>query len=166
MISQINFSRRKCMTNTLRVLRANISWKPPYSLLVSFCRCCSESARVRVHCRCIVFPSYFTSYECNHRTAKITRTKSGLFFFTQIPWDVASKDLWDGVSHWLWHKLKQDVRSIEDKKALCTISLCLDTWCAPVLITTIKHRSKLHHPSLEAEYAWRLTQTPYCKIIT
>lgn len=34
------------------------------------------------------------------------------------------------------------------------------------MITSIKHSSKLHHPSLEAEYAWRLAQIPYCEIIT
>ena len=34
------------------------------------------------------------------------------------------------------------------------------------MITSIKHSSRLHHPSLEAEYAWRLAQIPYCEIIT
>lgn len=33
-------------------------------------------------------------------------------------------------------------------------------------ITIIKLASRLHHPSLEAEYAWRLTQIPYCERIT
>lgn len=79
---------------------------------------------------------YFTSHEYNHCATKIPHNNSSLFFFAQFPWDIR-----DGLFHWLRHKLKQNVRSTADKKALCKILLCLDRWFAPVLITTIKHSS-------------------------
>lgn len=43
--------------------------------------------------------------------------------------------------------------------------LCLDRWFAPALITSI-NQPRIYRPSLEAEYAWRLTQIPYCGRIT
>lgn len=156
------------MTNTLWVLCTNISSKLFYLLHGAFfpqvlLLVCTGSDLSLLHC---CFSSYFTSHECNHCTTKIPCNNSGLFFFTHIPMRSCQWDIRDGLFHWSWHKLKQNVRSIADKKALCKILLCLDRWCAPVLITTIKHSSKLHHPSLEAEYAWRLTQIAYCEIIT
>lgn len=111
------------------------------------------------HCCIVVFPPLsFTAQP------KIPHNNSSLFFFTQIPLRCCQWDARDGLSHWSWRNRMSGV--LQDKKALCKILLRLDRWFAPVLITTVKHRSKLHHPSLEAEYAWRLTQIPYCEIIT
>lgn len=119
---------------------------------------CKGSHLSSLYCCC--FFSYFTSHECNHCTTKIHHNNSSLFFFTQIPWDVASE------TRMISFIGCGSVRTIADKKALGKILLCLDRWCAPVLITTIKHSSRLQHSSLEAEYAWRLTQIPYCEMIT
>lgn len=136
------------------------------------CRCCFHFASLLVYRCCISF-SFLAPISlllCIKLMQSLhspnLRTNSSLFFFTRHPPRRCQWDMRDGLSHWSWHKLKQDVKSIADKKALCKILLRLDRWRAPVLITTIKHSSKLHHPSLEAEYAWRLTQIPYCEIIT
>lgn len=127
------------------------------------------SANVLIYHCCIVvgvFSSWFTSHKCNHCTTKIPRNNSSLFLFTRIPWDVATETyamvsfIGRGVN---WNRMSG---VLQTRKHFVKILLCLDRWFAPVLITTIKHSSKLHHPSLEAEYAWRLTEIPYCEIIT
>lgn len=140
---------------------------PFFFFFLSTCRCCSQSALI-YHC-CIVVVFFFKHHKnaISAQPKNLPRNNSGLFSLTQIPWDAASETcemapfIGRGVN---W---KQNVSGApQTRRALCKILLRLDRWFEPVMITSIKHSSKLHHPSLEAEYAWRLAQIPYCEIIT